>query len=122
MDFTNKQLNKHFGHLEDHQYKHYNHALGCQIYSKEHYIYEMKRQGMIPYEEGLRQAEEWESKQPESRNELSGKARRLINHMRLTAKNGYIKLSDYPKAVKELESMGVMLDIDKIPEDILFEG
>jgi hypothetical protein len=37
MKWSDKELTKHFGHLEDHQFKGYNRALGVKIEGKEHF-------------------------------------------------------------------------------------
>jgi hypothetical protein len=55
---TDKELNKHFGHLEDHQYKHFNRALGVQVEGKEHYKHLLNKHGFVPQDMGDRMAAE----------------------------------------------------------------
>jgi len=108
MKLTEKQLTKHFGHLEDHQYKHNSEALGMHIYSKEHFIYEMERQNMVPVDVGEELADGWASRNKQKEySGLSPKALKIFNFLKHNAKDGMIKLSEYPKAVKALEDLGM---------------
>lgn len=117
MKLTSKQLDKYFGHLEDHKYKHYNETLGCMIYSKEHYINELSKRNMVPYEIGLDLASQWDKKNPQKEYKgLSRKASDIIRALKMQAKNGYIRLGDYPKAVKALEELGMSFDMEKTNE------
>lgn len=114
MRLSQKQLDKHFGHLEDHQYKHYNEAMGCMIYSKEHYVHEMEKRRMVPVDIGEDMARDWDKKNPQKKCEgLSPKAEEIIRALKMQSKNGYIVLGEYPKAVKALEELGMTFDQDK---------
>lgn len=119
-----KSFDKHFSNmtrgLEDHQFKHYNHALGCYIYSKEHYKHEMKKQGQVPQSMAEEMREDWEKRNPNREYKTSKKCHQLINHMTSQSKsnNGMIRLGDHPKVVKEMESMGMSFDMDKLDKMI----
>lgn len=110
-------FDKHFKNLvkgiPDHKFKHYNDALGCMIYSKEHYKAEMKARNIVPYEMVEETADKWHRDNKRD-YEKSDKCRGLINFFKDVARrrNGYIDYSEYPKVVKELKSMGVDLERD----------
>ena len=57
MRWTEKDMCKHFGHLEDHQYRHFNNALGVKVESKEHFRSLLENGNYIPYEESCKQVE-----------------------------------------------------------------
>ena len=55
MRWTDHEMCKHFGHIEDHQYKHFNRALGVKIESKEQFRHLLEQGNYIPYEEACKQ-------------------------------------------------------------------
>ena len=104
----NESIKKMSSSMEEHEFRHYNNSLDMMIYSKEHYIQEMKKRRMLPYDvcEGL--AEQWESKNNTGPiTELSPKADRIIRSLKLTAdRKGNIKLSD--RAINALREIGAI--------------
>lgn len=118
MKLTDRQLNKHFGHLEDHQYRGWNRSLGCFVESKEHFIKLMERGGMVPFDIACELADEHDKKNPHKDYTLSPKAREIINSIKLTAdKKGNIKLGNV--AIRALREAGLfpsdeqMINIEK---------
>jgi hypothetical protein len=107
--------------MEDHQFRHYNNALGCMIYSKEHYLHELKKQGMVPVDMAEERVERWEKNHGHKDYIASEKAHRLIEFFKNKCREqgGYIKFGDYPKAVAELKSMGMDFerDLDKFKKE-----
>lgn len=103
---TEKELVKNFGHLEDHQYRHYNSALGCFVEGKEHFRKLMSQGKFIPYEKACRIAEEHDCHKRKD-YKISENALSIIQSVKLTKdKNGNIKLGG--RAIKALEEMGVI--------------
>ncbi len=115
-----KGFDKHFQDLtrgiEDHRFKHYNNAMGKMIYSKAHYLHEMKAGGYVPVDMAEEMSEKWEKDNKSKPYELSKQGRDLIKHFKGCARNGMIKLGEYPEAVKELESLGMSFDTEKLEE------
>jgi hypothetical protein len=97
--------------FEDYKYNHYNNALGCQIYSKEHYEHEMKRQGMIPYDQAAELAEEYDRKNQPKDFKISEKALDIVRSLKLSSPdNDHIKIEKGGKAWRALKDMGVNFD------------
>lgn len=107
-ELLEKSIKEFSSRMEDHEFRHFNHALDMMIYSKEHYIHEMKKRRMLPYSicEGL--ADKWESKNHKGPlKELSPKADSIIRSLKLTAdRHGNIKLSD--RAINALREIGAI--------------
>lgn len=102
---TNRELNKCFGHLEDHQYRGYNKALGCFVENKEHFRKLMSTGKFIPYEIAEKYCEQFDNK--ESKYSLSTKATDIIKSIKLTKdKHGNIKLGG--RAIEALKEIGVI--------------
>ena len=57
MRWTEKEMCKHFGHKEDHQWRHYNNALGVKVESKEHFKHLLEKGNYIPYDVSCQQVE-----------------------------------------------------------------
>lgn len=114
---TNRELNKHFGHLEDHEYRHYNSSLGCFVEGKEHFKKLLARGKYIPYELAQKYAEEYDRNQPKRSTKLSKKAQDIINSVKLTAdKKGNIKLGG--RAIKALKEIGA-IPLEPVAEQLL---
>lgn len=94
--------------LEDHHFKHFNSSMGVYIYSKEHYIHELKKRGLVPFQEVERLAEEWDKKNPPKKyDDLSPKASEIIRSLKLTAdKDGNIRLGN--RAIQALIDIGAI--------------
>lgn len=122
---TQKDLDKNFGHLEDHQYKHFNRALGCYVESKEHYVELMEKGGYVPFEEGERLAEEQRKVSAKKYDGLEDNTMRVLADLKSTAsKDG--KLSSLEGTKKACEDIGMKFDYyNKLPkhyEDIKVGG
>lgn len=105
MSLTEKELTKHFGHLEDHQYKGFNRALGCFVEGKEHFKFLMSKGGYVPFEKAARAVESAQHKNRRSYT-LSPEATAFISNIRMMADSkGNIKLGDL--AIKKMEELGV---------------
>lgn len=107
MRLTEKQLTKHFGHLEDHQYRGYNNALGCFVEGKEHFLKLMEQGKLVPLDIACELADDYDKKHPRKEYTLSPKAREIINAIKLTAdKNGNIRLGSV--AIRALREVGLL--------------
>jgi hypothetical protein len=107
MKLTEKQLNKHFGHLEDHQYRGYNRALGRFVESKEHFLKLMEQGKMVPLDVANELADEYDKAHPRKEYTLSPKAREIINAIKLTAdRKGNIRLGSV--AIRALREVGLL--------------
>ena len=110
---TEKEMCKAFGHLEDHQYRHFNRALGCKVEGKEHFKKLLSERNMVPIDIGSEMAE----KAKESRHKpyiLSNKAKQLINSAKLLAdRKGNIKVGD--RLVDGMRELGVDLVNRNVP-------
>ena len=85
-------------------YSGYNRALGKYIRGKYHYFDEMKRQGMVSYEEGediARKAREKSHKD----YKLNEKTEKFLSEVNMRAKNGKVKLSG--REIDYMEKIGV---------------
>jgi hypothetical protein len=113
---TQKDLDKNFGHLEDHQYRHFNRALGCEVKSKEHYIELMEKGGFVPQEVGERLAQEQRKNTRKDYKGLEEKTMRAISDLKsTTSKKG--KLSSLSGTKRAMESVGVKFEtLNKLPK------
>lgn len=106
MKLTNKQLNEHFGHMEDHQYRHFNKSLNCMVEGKEHFIKLLERGKLVPFDMAQQLADEYDKNNPRKDYVLSAKAREIINAIKLTAdKDGHIQLGN--RAIRALREVGL---------------
>lgn len=109
-EILEKSLKKACRGMEDHQFRHYNNSLDMMIYSKEHYIHEMKKRRMLPFEECEGLAEKWESRNEKNYkpyDKLNPRADHIIRSLKLTSdKNGNIKLGD--NAINALIEIGAI--------------
>jgi hypothetical protein len=104
---TNKELDKHFGHREDHEYRHFNRSLGVFVEGKEHFRQLLSTGKYIPYDLAEQYAEDYDKKNPRAPIELSAKARDIINSIKLTAdRHGNIKLGN--RAIRALQEIGAI--------------
>jgi len=104
----NESIKKMSSSMEDHKFRHYNNSLDMMIYSKEHYIQEMKKKRMLPFDVCEELAEKWENKNDKGlTTELSPKADRIIRSLKLTSdRKGNIKLGD--RAINALRKIGAI--------------
>jgi len=107
---------RHTRGIEDHQFRHFNESMGVMIYSKEHYKWEMKKRGMVPYEEAEKLADDWDKKNPQKDyGDLSSGAKEIIQSLKLTAdSNGNIVLGG--RAIKALQEIGAIGKADLAQE------
>ena len=104
---TNKELDKAFGHREDHEYRHFNRALGCKVEGKEHYKRLLAERGFVSFEEGNRLAEESKRNKSDYKT-LSPKSAQFIADVKATAgRDGKITPTD--KYVDGLRDVGMVL-------------
>lgn len=104
---SNKELNKHFGHLEDHQYRHFNKSMNCFVEGKEHFIKLLERGKLVPFEMASELADEYDKAHPRKEYVLSPKAREIINAIKLTAdRDGHIQLGN--RAIRALREVGLL--------------
>ena len=103
---NDKDLIKYNGHLEDHQYRHYNHSLGCFVEGKEHYKYLMRKGGYVPFEMA-----ESIIKEPKHKDyNISKEALDFINQIKLTADSkGKVILGN--RAIQRMKELGVNFNI-----------
>ncbi len=90
--------------------------MGKFIYSKSHYIHEMKKGGYVPIDMAEDLSEQWEKENANKPYELSEQGRNLIKYFKGCCSNGMMKLGEHPKAVEEMEKLGMCFDMDKIEE------
>ncbi len=105
--------------IESHNFRHYNNAMGCMIYNKEHYKSEMKKRRMVPYEETERLAEEWDKKNPRKEyGEINPKAMDIIKSLKHSAdSHGNIKMGD--RAINAMIGIGaISVQSEHRPEDL----
>lgn len=101
-ELTEKELCKYFGHLENHQYKHYNIALDCWVQGKEHFKYLMRKGNYIPYEMALGMVKEKTSKS----YTLSKEAEGFVRSVRQMADSkGNVRLGSV--AINKMKELGV---------------
>jgi len=105
LDSSIRELSKG---MEDHEFHHFNDALGMMIYSKEHYIVEMKKKRMLPYDACHELADNWDKQNAHKpMQRLSEKANSIIESLKCTAdKKGNIKLGD--RAINALIEIGAI--------------
>ena len=89
-------------------YDHYNRALGKHIRNKRQYNDELKRRGMVSFEEGCRLAE---SKRKESKWIPSKDCIDMLRDIKHVSGNkDTIVLGQYPKIVEKLKEKGMQFD------------
>ena len=95
-------------HMEDHEFKHHNDALGVDIESKEHYKEVMLRGGFIPYEKAIKMA--LTNKTKHKVYEPSPLLKNFLRHLysKPRTKNGEIKLSG--REIETMKEIGVNFD------------
>ena len=101
---------------EDHNYKHYNRAMGIKIEGKKHYEYEMKRRGLIPQDRADELARQAKLKQLQApKAEFSQKALDIIQAAKCRAdKKGNVKLGD--RTIDAMKELGVCFDHPHAPK------
>ena len=102
--------------IEDHEFKGWNHSLGCYIQDRNHYKHEMKKRGCVPDSMAEEMRADWHKRNPGKEYKTSRRCHELINFMQERSKNGMITLGQYPRLVKEMESMGMSFDMGKLEE------
>lgn len=97
---TDRQFCKYFGHLENHQFKHFNRSLGVQVESKEHFKHLLEKGNYIPYEQCQEQSVKNSNQKYEGLSE--DKMRFLSQVKDLADKKGNIKITDnFVKGLQE---------------------
>ena len=118
-DYFEKIFKQLCRNREDHEFVGYNESMGIYIHGKEHYKKEMKRRRMVPFDEAQRLAEQYDKNNPrEKYGDLSPKAKRIIESLRLTAdKHGNVKLGGRAiEALKEIGAIGGYRTPDDLPK------
>ena len=115
MPMSDKEFCKYFGHLENHQFRGYNRALGCNVESKEHFKMLLDKGGFIPTEKAHIMAEETRAKKQKKYDGLSEKSMKFLNQVKwLADSKGNIPLTD--GFVKGCEEVGMKFDYyNKLP-------
>jgi hypothetical protein len=104
MKYTEKDMVKYFGHLENHQFKGYNKALGVKIEGKEHFKSVLEKGNYIPYEKSCEMVKRNQDNQ--KFNGISEETKRKIYQIKQRAdKNGKIAWSD--GLVRQFKDAGV---------------
>lgn len=92
-------------------YAGYNHAMGKNIKSRDHYDYEMKKGGYVDYDKAKEQAAAYDAK---SRKEYkpSAKALEILRTVKDSAdKKGNVKLSD--RTIDAMKSIGALKGVSR---------
>lgn len=113
-----KDLKKHFGNLEDHEYRHYNRSLGVQVESKEHYLHLLNKGGYVPIDESRRLTEDYKRKNPGKKyNGVSEETRKFIADIKSTAsRDGKIRPTE--QMVNKMKKLGVKFEMYGDPNKI----
>ena len=121
-DYFDKIFKEHTRGREDHEFRHFNHAMGIMIYSKEHYKWEMKKRRMVPYEETERLAEKWDKEHPQKEyDDVSPRAKEIIASLKMSADaNGNIVLGG--RAIEALQEIGAIGRREHAPKQFVPEG
>lgn len=105
MPLSDREMIKYFGNLEDHQYKHFNRSLGCQVEGKEHFKYLLDKNGFVPQEMGDKMAEA----RKDTRHKYDGLSKKAmevcISAKDQATKKGKIKIGS--RLQKGMEEVGV---------------
>lgn len=104
-ELNDKEMCKYFGHLEDHEYKHYSQAFGCYVHGKNHLKYLMRKYQTIPYEMALGLVKENTRKD----YKLSKEADKFMRSLKLMADSkGNLTLGSV--AISKMKELGVSFD------------
>ena len=104
MKWTDKEMKKAFGNIEDHSYKGYNKALGMKIEGKEHFRQVLEKGNYISYDKSREMADK--NLERQKFNGVSEEAKRRIYKIKERAdKNGKIHWDD--GLVRQLKDSGV---------------
>jgi len=91
---------------EEHTYHHYNRALGCRVYGKDHYKKLMAEGGFIPYEQAQKIAAEARSRNSPKEYKTDPELLKFLNQIKLTADSkGNVKLGS--RAIQRMKEFGV---------------
>jgi len=118
-NYFDKIFKEHTRGIEEHNFRHYNHAMGCMIYNKAHYKAEMKKRRMVPYEETERLAEQWDKKHPRKEyDSIDPRAMDIIKSLKHSAdEHGNIKMGD--RAINAMIEIGaISVQSEHIPTDL----
>jgi len=107
---------------EDHNYKHFNRAMGIKIESKAHYEYEMKRRGMVSQEKADYLAQVAQNKANSApKNEFSPEARAIIQAAKASKdKKGRVRLGD--NTIDAMKKLGVAIGNPNTPRESIQGG
>jgi hypothetical protein len=121
-DWFDKAFRKMTVGREDHEFTHFNSALGCHVYGKEHYKKLMKSRRMLPYDTAQSLADDWDKENPKKEyGDLSPRAANIIKSLKLTADSkGNIVLGN--RAIKALQDIGAMGNLEHAPEQYTNQG
>jgi len=121
-DYFDKIFKEHTRGREDHEFRHFNNAMGIMIYNKEHYKLEMKKRRMVPYDEAERLAEKWDKNNPQKEyGNLSTGAQEIIRSLKMSADSkGNIVLGG--RAIKALQEIGAIGRSEYAPSEFAGEG
>ena len=117
---SDRELCKHFGHLEDHQYKHFNRSLGVMVESKEHFKYLLDKGGYIPSEQANQLADKAKELNTKKYDGISGQAMEVCQAAKSQA-DKKCKLRIGTRLQKGMEKVGVSFD-DRLPQHYRTKG
>jgi beta-phosphoglucomutase-like phosphatase (HAD superfamily) len=122
-DYFNKIFKEHAKGREEHEFKHFNEAMGIQIYGKAHYYAEMKKRGMVPFEETERLAEQYDKENPRKEyDNISPGAMEIIRSLKMSAdKHGNICMGG--RAIEAMKKIGAIKPVSEhAPEEYTRSG
>ena len=122
MKLTDRQLNKYFGHHEEHQYKGFNRSLGCRVESKEHFVKLLDERGFVPQEIGERLAEDYHKKSRKEYSGISKKAAEICYEANTMVKSGRGSEKIPGRMVKGMEEVGMANKLPPIDTRKLRQG
>lgn len=104
--WTNDKLKQAFGNREDHEYRHYNNALGCMVNGKEDFVQKLESGGFVGDEDGNLMAEKTRNMKKAKYDGVSDKTAKIIGALKSTA-DSEGNLSSLEGTKKACEEAGV---------------
>lgn len=114
-----KHMRNQMKYREEHEFKYYSDSMGCYIHGKDHYIHEMKKRRLIPYDMAEEVAETYDKENPRKEYKMSSTAKDIISSLKLTSdEDGNIRLGSVGvKALQEIGAIPTQHQIDIMEEE-----